>query len=256
MTLLPSSATRPTAEGFSPSFGNGNGAASAAFELKFLLEEEAALRVEVWARRHLAPDPHAEPSLGGAYTIHSLYLDTPGFDVFRRADADLRHKYRVRRYGRGDALYLERKTRWGDRVSKQRVAVDDDWLPLLPSDAPAPGWPGAWFQGEVQARRLRPVCRISYRRTAFVGDDCGPVRLTLDRHAHCVPQALWRVDALGDGLPLLPGRVVLELKYRDALPALFKRLLVELCLSPGSVSKYRRGVEAWKLAPPAAAEVC
>jgi hypothetical protein len=256
MTLPLPSAAGPAAEGFSPSFGNGHGAASAAFELKFLLDEAAALRVEAWARRHLAPDPHAEEALGGAYTIHSLYLDTPGFDVFRRADADLRHKYRVRRYGRGDALYLERKTRCGDRVSKQRVAVEDVRLPLLPTGAAEPGWPGEWFQSEVLARRLRPVCRISYRRTAFVGDDCGPVRLTLDRHARCVPQPSWHVDALGDGLPLLPGQVVLELKYRDALPALFKRLLVELCLNPGSVSKYRRGVEAWKLAPAAAAEVC
>src|SRR2546430_607072 len=124
MTASLTSAANPVAEAFSPSFGNGDGATSAAFELKFLLDEADGLRAD---------------------------------------------------------------------------------------------------------------CRISSRRTAFIGDDCGPVRLTLDRHAACVPQLSWRVDALGDGLPLLPGQVVLELKYRDALPALFKRLLVEMCLNPGSV---------------------
>ena len=99
------------------------------------------------------------------------------------------------------------------------------------------------------------MCRVSYRRTAFIGADSGPIRLTLDRQTTCVPWSAWSVDAVGDGLPLLPGQAVLELKFRDALPALFKRLLVEQGLHPGPVSKYRRGVAAWNLDADLPAEI-
>ena len=58
-----------------------------AYELKFTLDAEKAGLVEHWARRHMAPDPHGDPALGGAYRIHSLYLDTPALDVYRARPA-------------------------------------------------------------------------------------------------------------------------------------------------------------------------
>jgi hypothetical protein len=52
-------------------------------------------------------------------------------------------------------------------------------------------------------------------------------------------------------MPILNENVILELKYRAALPALFKRLIQEFGLNPGRVSKYRTAVAAWGLAQPA-----
>ena len=75
----------------------------------------------------------------------------------------------------------------------------------------------------------------------------GPVRLTLDRRVRGVPAtSLWPAP-LAAGLPLLPGQVILELKFQAALPALFKRLILERGLSPSAVSKYRLCVGAWGL---------
>src|SRR4051812_3391727 len=70
-----------------------------AYEIKFLLDAERADRVEDWARRNLAFDPYGDPEHGNAYPIHTLYLDTPGRDMFRRTPGHKRHKFRVRRYG-------------------------------------------------------------------------------------------------------------------------------------------------------------
>ena len=54
------------------------------FELKFLVTEAVAARVAEWAARHLAPDPHAGGSREDGYRVTSLYLDTPGLDVYHR----------------------------------------------------------------------------------------------------------------------------------------------------------------------------
>lgn len=39
--------------------------------------------------------------------------------------------------------------------------------------------------------------------------------------------------------PLLPGRVIVEMKFLDALPHLFREALATFRLNPVSVSKYR-----------------
>src|SRR5439155_22125195 len=103
----------------------------AAYELKFLLDETRAQDVEAWAELRLALDPHSDPALGGASRTTSLYFDTPELDVYHRAPSYRRRKFRVRRYGSAPEVFLERKSKWGDRVAKPRTAVPAAELPLL-----------------------------------------------------------------------------------------------------------------------------
>ena len=91
-------------------------ATSRAYELKFLIDENRAGEVLSWARQYMTPDPHVEPSLGDAYRIFSLYLDTPALDVFCRRGSVARSKFRLRRYGDESAIYLERKRQLRDCV--------------------------------------------------------------------------------------------------------------------------------------------
>jgi VTC domain len=218
-----------------------------AYELKFALELEQAAPVEKWARTHLTLDPHGDPALGGAYRIHSLYLDTPTLDVFHRVSSHRRRKYRLRRYGDESGIYLERKTRSGDRVRKRRSLVPDGELSNLSSPAVDPGWNGEWFHRRVASRRLGPSLQVSYHRLAFLlPDPHDPARLTLDRDLVCQPARDWSVRPAREGRPLTSGRMVLELKYRGTLPTLFRQLLHETGLCPGSMSKYRRGIEVWR----------
>jgi hypothetical protein len=110
-----------TVEGFeSPSLAGPARERRAAYELKFLVDEALAAEVERWARTHLKADPHGQPELGGAYRTTSLYFDTPEMDVYRRTPGYRRRKFRARRYGLTSWLYLERKWKAGDRVSKRR----------------------------------------------------------------------------------------------------------------------------------------
>ena len=221
---------RPRTDWLSPSLVAVPDGAIPAYELKFLVSESAARGLTAWAAARLAPDPHAGPA--GTYRITSVYLDTPSFDVARRADGFKVHKHRVRRYGADSVVHLERKSKQGGRVWKHRTAVPLDRL-----DAPA----AHWFAGEVADLGLKPACRLTYDRTAFVGaGPTGPVRLTLDR-----PPVGARADALvpepvADGLTVLGGLVVVEFKYLAALPPVFKEAVEAFKLTPTTVSKYRR----------------
>lgn len=234
-------------EGFeSPSLGSPGGGGGPAFELKFLLDEEGAQPVEAWARQRLALDPHGDPALGGAYRTTSLYFDTPELDVYHRSPSYKRRKFRVRRYGAAPWTFLERKSKRGDRVEKRRTQVSDEELVLLTHPMSVVTWPGHWFHRRLLMRRLLPACHIIYQRTAWVGSSPeGPLRLTLDRRVHGILTSDWNLAPFEGGLPLLTGQVILEFKFRSALPALFKELVQDMRLSPRSVSKYRLCREAW-----------
>jgi hypothetical protein len=217
-----------------------------AFELKFLLDEAQAQEVEAWARGRLAPDPHGDAALGGAYWTTSLYFDTPQLDVYHRSPSYKRRKFRVRRYGAAPWAFLERKSKWGDRVQKRRTALPAAELALLAHPLSVLTWPGHWFHRRLLARRLGPACHIAYRRTAYVGAGAeGPLRLTLDRRVRGALTRDWGVSPLEPALPLLRGQVILELKFRTALPGPFKQLVQDMRLGLSAVSKYRLCREAW-----------
>lgn len=221
--------------------------ASPAYELKFLIEENRSGEILTWARQHMAPDPHVEPFLGDAYRISSLYLDTPALDVFCHRGSAARSKFRLRRYGDESAVYLERKRKKRDCVEKRRVSILEAETRLLQDPDTPSDWTGRWFHERLRARRLQPICQVAYERAAYVaGDPKDPLRLTLDRRLRCLPATEWAVPSFHGRLDLLPGRRILELKYRGLLPALFKRAIRDLGLSPTAISKYRLGVEACK----------
>lgn len=244
--MTPAGHTQPTPlESLSPSLHPD----TEAYELKFPLRPDQAEQVLGWARRRLVADPHGDPALGGAYRIHSLYLDTPGLDVFHRAVSFRRRKYRLRRYDSEPGVYLERKTKSGDRVRKRRSLIPEDDLHRLMRPELNGEWSGEWFHRRVLSRNMGPVLQVAYDRLAFIGAaENGPIRLTLDHSVRCAPASEWLLREPFGWRDLFGDVVVLELKYRGALPALFRQLLLEAGLCSGAMSKYRVGVETWELA--------
>jgi hypothetical protein len=223
----------------SPSLVN-NGTEIPAYELKFLLSESQARAVEELARQHLVPDPHGDPAAGNAYHTTSLYCDTAQLDVFHRCQGFKRRKHRLRRYGQENWLFLERKSKWGDRVKKRRSRIAEMELPLLSGPPSAEEWPGHWFQQQLRERALLPICRIAYERFALVGlSAAGPLRLTFDRRLRGELTNSWDLTSLKQGLAVLTDRVICEFKYPAFLPLVFKEIISNLCLTPSPVSKYR-----------------
>lgn len=226
----------------SPSLGSARGA----FEWKFLVDAEQSRRVKEWAREHLAADPHLEGSLDDGYHVNNLYLDTPDFQTYRRRPYYRRRKFRLRRYGQEAILWLEVKRKHKGQVHKRRVSVDEAEFARQLAQPFDPAWGGAWFRRQLDRRGLRPVCQVTYCRFARVGISAtGPIRLTIDSDLFAQGTADWLVPVAPlAGEPLLAGRQILELKFRDVLPVSFRDLIHQLRLESGAFSKYREGVAA------------
>ncbi len=222
-----------------------------AYELKFELSQDDILRMKAWAGRHLQPDPHA--GVDGSYRVTSVYCDTPEFDVFHRSPGYRRSKLRMRRYGEAPFVFLERKIRRGDEVRKRRVEVSPGDLFRLADSllgaSPQVDWDAGWFLDYAKKKGVAPACRVGYSRTAFFGvSDGQAVRVTIDENLVGVPAKGWEAQTLEAGIQLLPGRGLLELKFHDTMPDLFRRLLPDLPLQSARVSKYRRCVRLCGLA--------
>lgn len=218
---------------------------SPAFELKFQLNLEQARAIAAWAAHYLHLDPHADPARGNGYLVHGLYFDTPTLDVFHRTPGFKKRKYRLRRYGDNAAIFLEQKRKSEGKVAKRRVQIAEDEIERLRDIPNGVDWAGLWFHRRIAKRQLEPSCLISYERQAFFGHNTdGPLRLTLDRNVRTKVAECWSVLPVPDAPALLPDHVLLELKYRKHLPALFKALMQDFGLAPGPLSKYRLAVEA------------
>lgn len=248
---------------FSPVHSTGN---VAAYELKCVVSEEIADRLEQLLGSTLQLDPYVVAADHGHYTITTLSTDTPEWDCFHRVSGYAKRKYRVRRYGGESIVYLERKSRRGSRVCKQRNTVHLNDLSRL--DLVLPGqlrnaethcevcsdhsveteskWDGDQFRSEVSARRLVPVCLMTYQRRAWFGhSENGTIRWTLDRHLRGCRRDRWNLNADADLQPIIgENQVICEFKFRGAMPLLFKSAIQELQLSPGGFSKFRHCVSA------------
>ncbi len=223
-----------------------------ATEMKFRISTALGDAISAWARGRLLPDPYAGGANGDGYTTTTLYFDSAAFDVFNRRGSYGRSKYRVRRYGASDMVFLERKMRTRDRLSKRRTLVSGTNIDRLAA-SDKDRWAGSWFRRRLDARGLGPVCAIRYERLARVAQAAaGPIRLTIDRDI-----AAWSTTEVSllhpaEVLPLLETTVILELKFTAGPPALFKQLIQEFNIEPVRSSKYRTAVEALGLAQEAA----
>jgi len=215
-----------------------------ASEVKFVLPASLGDEIRGWARENLEPDPYGGGQFNDSYHTASLYFDTPEGHVFHRRGSFGRSKYRVRRYGAAEFVFLERKLRKPGVLVKRRTIVPLDSIDRLSEAVADPEWPGEWFHRRLMLRQIRPVCELSYARVArFARTPEGPARLTLDEDVQVVPVRAARFSGQV-GTPVVPGQVILELKYRYRAPAIFRRLVEEFALEPQRASKYRLGITA------------
>jgi len=224
-------------------------------EIKFIVDAAVGGQIREWARARLAPDPHGRGAFDDEYRVSSLYFDTAARDVFHRRGSYGRSKYRIRRYHQEASVFLERKLRTGGRLSKRRSTIELGTLPLLAIDGALNGDSTFWFRRRVALRGLHPVCQVSYLRTARQSAAPeGIARLTLDSAVQAVASGAFSFD-LHPATPLLRDVMILELKYRQSLPGVFKDLVETFKLRPQRSSKYRVAAETLGLVIPATYDV-
>jgi hypothetical protein len=212
-------------------------------EIKFVTDISTRERIVQWARANLSPDGHGSGVDADEYATSTLYFETPAFDVYQRRGSYGRSKYRARRYGQSNQVFLERKFRTSRLLAKRRTTVPLAELERL-NHRPDPTWDGYWFHRRVELRKLRPLLQLSYDRVARVGTSVtGPIRMTIDTNLAALP--LPDLTFLhGVGMPFLDGITIIEVKYCLKFPPIFESLLGEFGLQVQKISKFRAGLRA------------
>ncbi|MEZ6134836.1 MAG: polyphosphate polymerase domain-containing protein [Pirellulaceae bacterium] len=231
-------------------------------ELKYLLSEPLVQQVTGWAREHLGIDAHCCDRLVDSYDVHTLYLDSPNMDLYHRTGVAGSAKHRIRRYGHEPTVWLECKRKKNNVVRKHRTAVPDEQafeqlscrLPNEPENDRT--WCGEWFAKRMADRGLQPAIQVHYRRfarTATLANES--LRLTIDSQLQASRVEGWHDSLINSRSNNevrrdAPTVHILELKFHNRMPKLFKELLTQFLIPASRFSKYRTAVNTWGLDAP------
>lgn len=191
-----------------------------------------------WEAEHLrarlgAYMEHDKNAVNGTYMIRSLYFDDFWDTAYQEKlmGIEQRQKWRIRIYNCSDArISLERKRKSGSYIYKQSARLSrEEFEKILAGDYEFLLHHEKnlckEFYYECVCRVLRPKVIVDYDREPFVSDN-GTVRITLDS---AVRAAVGSFDIFDDRLPTMevlePGKLVLEVKFTEYLPELYRTVL-------------------------------
>ncbi len=239
---------------------------SGRLELKYLLSLDDAQRISRYLRSQLEVDRHARGKPGNAYTVRSVYFDSPGLICYHAKESGglIRQKYRVRTYDEpgSAACFLERKARRGQVYRKEKARLTDAWLACLAARdvlGSAGGCPSVLQRllYLMDRHAFVPMVLIAYEREAYVEfADQDTVRITIDRNLRAA--AFPRLEGIHDEedlRPILTHGAVLEVKFTDVVPQVLRQLTRRFPLLRRACSKYAASIENLVLNSPSPKEV-
>ena len=205
-------------------------------------------------RPYLTIDTHGRDRPDHAYTVRSLYFDSPTFECFRdkTGGQQFREKHRLRTYNEPMAapLRFELKQKRGVKYAKHKVPVDaraivqDDTGTMLDWLSGESGSPAL----EVARQRIlfklrycayRPTVLVTYDREAYTGRWDKTTRVTFDRHLRVrgFPPLSAMHDEIGWHYPL-GDWVIVEVKFSRLVPSWMGAVHGRLQLKTQACSKY------------------
>lgn len=213
------------------------------YENKYYISYAGYLQLKGRLDAGLRKDSHTSHP-DGAYFIRSMY-----FDDYQQSGlldkvegVQKREKFRIRFYDLDDSfIRLESKQKL-DQMTRKFSA------PLTREQCDAILRGDIWwmyksehalhrhFYAKARTSLLQPAVIVDYYREAYTFQD---VRITFDRDIHSGRFNLNMFDRNVPTVAVMPSdRMVLEVKYDDALPDEVRRLLGSVALSRQAISKY------------------
>ncbi len=223
------------------------------FEIKYRMDVDSAAALRRWIQGtgHLAPDAFGEGG-SAAYNVHSLYLDSADWVIYRETRAGLQQRYKVRarcyNWGSPRKVFLEVKHRANESMWKTRAELGlADAVRVIngePLESTATSDAMENFRGLVDRRHLFPRCWVSYRRHAYVGGVRDLVRVTFDSRIVAAPPTCDLTEPpKWFTVPESAGIEILELKYSGSYPSWIAEMVRRFDLERKAFSKFRYGID-------------
>jgi hypothetical protein len=151
--------------------------------------------------------------------------------------------------------FIEEKGRHDNRVFKHRAVITHpftasgacDALARLVEDGPADDVVQR-FRYNWHRKQIRPVALVDYLRRPYVSRYDPDLRITFDEQLSATETGHLFPPAWQSPRRLIPGFTVMEVKFRDHLPAWFHRIIQSYELRRVSISKICTGMERLGLA--------
>ncbi len=216
-------------------------------EKKVLIDESIFPEIEKRLSEMFIMDKHN--ICGDPYEICNIYFDNENRDVTRHSVSKpfFKEKLRLRSYGTPsltDNVFFEIKRKTAKLGTKRRaiLPLSEVYEFLESGNIPdTESYINRQVLSEIKSftdsYSVRPEVYISYKRVAFYGKDDPTLRLTFDRDILTRHTDL-RLEYGSYGDTLLPhGKMLMELKFSEAVPLPFARLMSEFGLSFQPYSK-------------------
>jgi hypothetical protein len=229
------------------------------FELKYLIDEDTALRVRDFVRCHLDMDEYSVGRPNFSYPVHSLYVDSDDLRTYWDTvnGNKNRFKLRLRFYSANpDApVFFEIKRRMNNIIMKERGGVRQEAVPLLLN--------GHFPQEEhlvarhnpkhlvalqrfcelMHSIRGKPKVHIAYLREAYVSED-DTQRVTLDRQVMAEENLTPTIRTeMESPVRSFQKFVILELKFTNRFPNWMRDLVRAFHIMQCGAAKYVSSVE-------------
>jgi SPX domain protein involved in polyphosphate accumulation len=193
----------------------------------------------------------AHPDEYGLSTVYSIYYDTGGFEIARKAleKSTYKEKLRLRSYGiphAGDTVYLELKKKLDGLTYKRRIPLSFDGMEKcrdLRPDIAGQNYVFDEIKWFLQYYKPFPQFMISYNRLAFRGREHNTLRITFDTNIRGRVRDLDFSQGPGGRMLLDEDTYLMEVKTDRSIPLFLTARLTELQIFPSSFSKYRRAIE-------------
>ena len=228
------------------------------FELKYLINEEMALRVRDFVRCYIDFDEYSVGKPDYSYPVHSLYLDSDDLKLYWETINGVKNRYKLRlRYYDTSAkspVFFEIKRRMNNCIMKQRGGVRQQFVPYLLSGhlpqedhllskAPKQMVALQRFCELMNAIHAKPKVHIFYMREAYVSSN-DQVRVTIDRKVYGEENLDTTITtAMKNPVMSFENTVILELKFTNRFPDWFRDLVRMANVMQCGAAKYVESIQ-------------
>jgi hypothetical protein len=228
------------------------------FELKYLINEEMALKVRDFVRMYLDFDEYSVGKPNYSYPVHSLYLDSDDLKLYWETINGIKNRYKLRlRYydvSPKSPVFFEIKRRMNNCIMKQRGGVRQQYVEYLLSGhlpteehllskAPKQMIALQRFCELINRIHAKPKVHIFYMREAYVSSD-DQVRVTIDRNVYGEENLSPSIKTeMKHPVLSFENFVILELKFTNRFPNWFRELVRMANVMQCGAAKYVESIQ-------------
>ena len=229
------------------------------FELKYLINEEMALKVRDFVRSYMEFDEYSVGKPDFSYAVHSVYLDSDDLTMYWDTINGVKNRFKLRmRYYDANPkspVFFEIKRRMNNCIMKQRGGVRQEFVPYLLSGhlpreehllskAPKQMIALHRFCELMSQVHAKPKVHIAYMREAYVSSD-DKHRITIDRNVFGEENLAMSVktEMKNPVRAFEPGLVILELKFTNRFPDWFRDVVRMANVMQCGAAKYVESIQ-------------